>query len=330
MVAIIAYTLSGMQRLILLLLIFIAQIASADPNFGLGPLGIPNQFPLSAIHQSLTPDSAIIIESGQWEFGANAFWSNTFIRDESYLIDVESVELRPTIRFGVTDGVDIRLTLPVLWRGGGTLDSPIRHWHSALGLPRGHRDSVKNNQFQILGTNSDGTNFSIRDDSTALGNLEIAPRYSIYRDESSVVTLISSISLPSTSSSYAHDSVDLLLGGIGDFKSGAWIWHSGVSGIYFSDALQDNIEYAKFHGEGYIGAEYPLTEKLSVLANVFASSKFIQSINTFPRYAVYFDFGVKAKLGGYVAGFGVRENPGPHDSTTDVSFALTLSTVVGQ
>lgn len=68
---------------------------------------------------------------------------------ECILLDGETARLRYAYRRGLGAGWDAGFELSWLDRGGGFLDSWIRSWHDAFGLPTGERDLAADGQYRF-------------------------------------------------------------------------------------------------------------------------------------------------------------------------------------
>ena len=84
-------------------------------------------------------------------------WSNEFFlrstARENLTLDSESQRLALRYRAGIAPlwgrALEWSLELPLLFTGGGVLDSGIENWHSTFGLPNSNRDDVPQDRYRI-------------------------------------------------------------------------------------------------------------------------------------------------------------------------------------
>jgi Protein of unknown function (DUF3187) len=130
-----------------------AAPARAQDNFGLGPLSVRNQFPVTLPYLTYTPDEPATLHSGQVQLRYQFELTNTFINTQSPLannppvlqaplpnpittanfpatgyglyIDVESQRHVLRLDYGLTDSLQAGLEMAWVSFGGGFLDNHI-------------------------------------------------------------------------------------------------------------------------------------------------------------------------------------------------------------
>ncbi len=131
-------------RLPLLLAALFAGPAAADAPFVLGSF---NQAALARFAPLPTPQA----DSTGSGFRVAIDWANEFVTDqnggEALLLDAESLRLGLGARIASGDWL-FGAELPLLFTGGGMLDSSIENWHDAFGLPNGNRGQQPRDQYQ--------------------------------------------------------------------------------------------------------------------------------------------------------------------------------------
>lgn len=291
-----------------------------------GPIPLRNQFPLTAAHLSLMPESAFVVEKGRLQASFGGAWSNTFILKDAYEVDAESVELRPRGEVGIGEGTQLSIELPFVWMGGGVLDDAIDGWHAFWGFPRGHRGDRASDEFLISGVTDKLSGFGLNEAGLRMGNPMLGLKTVIARGAESQAALISEVSLPKMTSGYAHQGVDVSIGAVLSTLHPWGALHYGGALVAYSSESYSGIPVTPLHGEFFASAERPVSTKVSLLATLLGASKTITSIAEFPDYSLYLDLGVRGRLSDtcwLVAA--LRENPAPHNGTTDVSFFSSLS-----
>jgi len=133
---------------------FQAHPAWAVDNFGLGPLSIRNQFPVTLSFLTYTPDAPLTLPPDAFRFRYQYALTNTFINTQSPLarnppvidagvarggltaqnfppqgyglyLDMESARHLFRLAYGLTDSLELELELAWVGLGGGFMDSNI-------------------------------------------------------------------------------------------------------------------------------------------------------------------------------------------------------------
>jgi len=310
----------------LLLLLCESLHAEGYTNYGFGPPELRNQYSLHNLHLSLAPTSPRVLEEGASRLKLNVAWTNDFIDEATYIVDSENRMLVIGFDYGLTRNLELGLDIPVVWRGGGVLDSFIDSWHQTFGLPRGGRTSVADNQHNISGSNTDGSSFDLESTGTRLGNIEIGARYLLTEGSESLPawSLQMRGSLPTVSSGFGHQGFDLSTAVLGSKRLGKSVLYLGAAHLYYSDTRVSNVSFRKHHLEGFLGLEHAIHRSVALYLGFYGSSR-ILNVADHPDYALYLDMGGKIKVGNnsYLELL-VRENPAPQDGTSDVTFFAGL------
>ncbi len=287
-----------------------------------------DQSPLAQIHTRFVPDSPAVLEAGQTSFRSSFAWSNTLNRHhDGYWIDAETRELRLHAEHTPVERLQLGASLPLYWRGGGVLDSPISSWHRFWGLPEGPRDDsgVEDNRYDISGENEDDSSFNLPADGLEAGDLRLAAKYlfSDGNEKLPALSLTGSLSVPTGAQLYGQNGVDASAGLLAAKRFSDWIIYAGGGYSYFSDDEQSGITFTGHSANGFIGAEYEVSTHLSVICALSGGTSLVESIRMFPDYETYLDTGLKYQLtDGYEVELLIRENPAPSRGTTDFTFAF--------
>jgi len=295
-------------------------------NYGFGPPGLRNQYPLSVLHLSLAPASPRILEEGAYRIKLNTAWTNDFIAEPEYTVDAESRMLVLGFDYGVAPNFELGIDIPILWRGGGVLDSFIDSWHRAFGLPRGSRDLVANNQYEISGSNTDGSTFDLESSGTRLGNIELGARYLLSEGSKTLPAWSLQMvgSLPTASSGFGHQGLDISTGILGSKRWGKSVAYLGLAHLYYSDTKVDGVRFERHHLQGFLGLEYLIHRSVALYLGLYGSSRILR-VADHPAYALYLDMGGKIRIAddSYLELL-LRENPAPGEGTSDVTFYAGL------
>lgn len=96
---------------------------------------------------------ASVLPAGAVESGVTLDWSNEFFMRsnarEDLTLDGETQRVALRYKRGLGRGLEWSLELPLLFSGGGVLDSPIENWHSAFGLPNSNRNDAPRNRYRL-------------------------------------------------------------------------------------------------------------------------------------------------------------------------------------
>ena len=217
------------------------------------------------------------------------------------------------------------MELPFFWRGGGRLDSLIDDWHRIWGFPRGERSKVRDNDFDISGLRSDGQSFSLKDAGGSFGNPVIGLKVHLYETQKDLLSGLFEYSAPRLGG-YGHEGSEALIGLIGSQRLGSYGFHQGISLNLREVGAYEGINFQRVHGEGFLSIERWVLESLSFCSSIYLGSKTITGITGYPEFFSYLDVGLSLRIANK-NNFSIllRENPFPHDGTSDVTFFSSWS-----
>ena len=142
------------------------------------PFAVSNFSPLVKIHGLPAPRSAKAIAKGSLRGHIQASLSNNFTKslskEQSVLLDGESLNADLAIDYGIGDGAEISILIPYSSHSGGNLDGFIENWHSFFDLPDGGRNLVQKNRLSYQVKKNGREAFSLGPNRTAaLGDISI-------------------------------------------------------------------------------------------------------------------------------------------------------------
>ena len=305
--------------------------ASADElesaEFLASPPESANQQPLELMHRTFVPTGPFALHSGSLAFSLDGAWANTVNRRKSsYLFDAETRMLRPSLRIGVVEGVELQLDQPLLWRGGGFTDPLIDGWHQSFGMPRGPRQFVPDDTLTLEGDTRDGGQYSENRGGLGLSDGLLGTRIELLRNARSVLSTQLSASIPTGRSSYGQSASDLTAALLGSYKfSDLWIF-AGAGYSYLSDPWEKQLLFRRQQVRGFVGASYFLNDHLVAYLGVNGGGAFLSNIERFPDYQIYLDAALRRRFGEKsFLSLLVRENPAPSQGTTDIEIQLGYS-----
>lgn len=306
-------------------------MAEKVENWDRGPIELEDQFPLAMLHSNFIAASPAVLEKGSFRLRSSFAWTNTVNRTGTdFLIDAEVRSQSLSVAYSPIDNFEVVATLPIVWRGGGVLDSFIYDWHDFFGLPQGPRNDpdIENDNFEIVGINDDGSGFSLTRSGTYLGDLQIGGKFLISEGTDSLPAwaLTASLQLPTGAKTYGQDSIDIVTGVLASKRWGWFTAYSGLGYTFIGDQETENLHFNRHRISGFTHFEARVWKKISFLVGLHASSSLIKDVRRFPNYQLYLDTGGKIELSdSLMLELLVRENPDPAEGTADVTFLVGIS-----
>lgn len=172
--------------------------------------------PLAISYGAPRSTSPAHLASGQWQWqlGLNVANSLHIEQQAKYgeILEVDSETSRYDLRleYGLNDDWDIRLELPFVDLGAGSLDGFIDDFHQALGFPEGARPSRPEDQLNIRYQRGGQTLINTRQSDSGLGDASIAFVRSLETDYEDSLSYGVKLKLPS-GSALSTDTHDLAL-----------------------------------------------------------------------------------------------------------------------
>ena len=314
------------KLLSLILIGFVLSPLKAIADCGGALVTFRNQYPLSTMHNLFTPDYACIPKQGMGKLKAQFSASNTldFEEEGGFLIDTETRNFELGFEHALSPGISAGFILPFHWRGKGITDSLIDNWHQKLGFPRGDRDEIDDQQFSLIGKYKDGATFDVKQRGHGFGTASLFSKI-IIPNEYLTLSLKPSLGLPTASTGYGHDGVDLGLALLGSSEQGPGIFHMGLGYDYLTDEQTEGLKFKPNIFSGFVGYELIVTSNFSAYFGLYLSSELLKSVVKYPDYVVYYDTALSYQfdgLGRVLVGF--REDPSTK-GTTDISGFLEYS-----
>jgi len=314
------------MKQLLLFLVLLPLTAGAE-EWSRGPIALANNYPLSLIHASFSPGSTEILDPGEIQLGSSFVWSNTQnYRSGSYSVDAEQRVLNLRVDLGISEDWQLSLALPLIWRGGGVLDSPIDAWHRFFGFPRGGRNETPTDRYQIRGKDQSGDVWNLENSGLKLGNLSLTPKVLIYPGSECWPELSAefAISLPTGSdASVTHNNIDLGVTLRSSKSFGDFALYFSTGYFRYLDTSTDGLEFRSDNYALSFQGEYAFSKAFALSLGPVLYSDLVGNVPRFPEYSLYLDLGARYVVSENWALEGlIRENPAPRKGTTDVIFLL--------
>lgn len=326
-------------RHLALLLALLATPAAHGPTSAAevsrGPVELRDGQVLAQPRLTLPALSPFTTRPGAWALQLSSLWSNSFSwtqdvsgeapGDRRFLIDGETLALDLQVRRGLGPNLDAGIRVPLLGRGGGTLDGFIDWWHRVAHTPDGDRPRFLTDAFRVEGITTDRTRFSWSDRTgSGLGDVELVARYRI-RDGASrspSAALVGRVSLPTGTGPFQGGGI----GGGGQLVADVPLSRSfdlyGGLGLTAQDpGPVDGVLYAPLRAAGFLAVEWRPWRRFSLVAETNAASRLVEYIDSYPgthwlvNVTGRLDLGTRTRLD-----VGLTENIWSQLTTTD--FAL--------
>jgi hypothetical protein len=276
---------------------------------------------------------------GRWSLNVSGLWANSFSwtqdvpgetpEDRRFLIDGEALVLDATVRRGLGRNVDVGLRLPLLWRGGGTLDAFIDWWHRVFNVPDADRPLFLGNAFRVQGQTKEGATFAWDDSpGVGLGDLEGEARWLLVEAGRAgpSVALVGRVSVPTGTGPFEGHGVgaggQLVVGiPLGD----GFDAHTGVGVTAQDGGPIRGVRYSPTRAHGFVALEWRPGRRLSVVAETNAASRLVENVDSYPglhwivNVTARIDIGDRARLD-----LGFTENLKSQLTTTDFALYVGL------
>ena len=192
---------------------FYTDVARAD----FSPFQTRDQNPYNLIHGQPLPVNAQIAKPDQplWNTGFTV--TNTLniesTSSNSIYLDYESYQINASLQYALNRHWSLKMDLPVIYKGGGFLDSAINNWHEFFNLPQADRPNVANDLYQIKRVDNNMTVNDIQSSATRIGDIQLALANEFYKRPDTTISAWAGLKLPTGNSEQltGNDAVDASL-----------------------------------------------------------------------------------------------------------------------
>ena len=164
------------------------------------PFETRDQNLFNLIHGQALPTNAHLNKKSQSLWSSSLVITNTINiesnTDENIYLDYEAYRYTLSYQYGLSDKWNLKLDVPLIYQGGGVFDSAIDSWHEFWGLPRANRPFVEHNQYDIQYAYQSQTAVNLNEESTSLGDIQLAIARSLIESGSTTMSLWASLKLP--------------------------------------------------------------------------------------------------------------------------------------
>lgn len=197
---------------------------------------------------------------------------------ESLVIDGELWRLEMNLRYGVREGFELGLSVPLLTHRGGIMDGPIWEWHELFGLSNNRRRPFEHNRLRYTYVRDGERVIDVRNRTGGLGDVALTAGWRLWRDSGArrVIGVQAAVKLPTGDEDRLLGSgttdLSLIVSGADAATLGNWrtrlTWRAGFlrpGGGGLLDAQRR--DWAPLAGAGL---ERPVTDSISLKAQLDA------------------------------------------------------------
>lgn len=310
----------------------LAQPWSRSRAVGLGPLQLRPQSPTTLLRYAPTPLPPVTLRRGEWMVGSVVNWDNYFAYSpERYILDAEAVGLTLGASIGVTERLDVSLSLPVSYRGGGVLDGFIEGFERSIGVPNEERRLRPRDEYLVRVVGPDGEVLERSGDDAGWGleDANLAIRWQLMPGSETRPALLAGlgVKIPTgrRSSLRSAGGVDLATGlSIGQ-KLGRFHLYGTAAVIRYDRVEIAGVSFHRTQWSLLAGVEYRLSPRTSWLVQWALVSGAAMDFGAFSASTNEVTLGFKRLLGpDLMFEMSVLENLFVFDNSPDVGFHLGL------
>lgn len=299
--------------------------SALDPSgnlSGRGLLEIRDPFPLAVLHLQLPINTLERIEESQGKFEVNFSWANTFVLNDTLLVDAETYRLELSGWYALRNDFYIGAGIPILARGGGILDPLVKGFHGAFNLTSGGRESRPTNGYEI--TIQDGGDRRSLDSGTGLGDFALKSHWNVNPGDAwlPAVSLDGILSLPTSMAGFGSSGLDLGIS-LSLYKKVLRSCHLyAVLGLtYLTDPKTQGLTYQKVGNQGVAGIEFSLTRSFSLFFQAMSFSPLLEHPPLLNKVRNYVAAGFKWEFAdGCELELSLLENLSPFTNSADIAF----------
>lgn len=261
-------------------LAFLPAALHAQVSESLGPLRSGEGSPVQRLAFTPIMDGAELLSDGALSFELRNGVSNIFEQDSSanhlLFVDMERLLTSVVVRYGLTERVELGVSVTLETTGGGVLDGPVSGMHNALGLGNGDRGAFPENSYRQVLERSDGlTVLEARPRTLALDEVRLTGRWraATSADGRSVLSLRGDLRVPRNHNLAAEEGADGALAALGRLGLGErWHLHGMLGASYHrvDPALGDVLNSGGWFAT--LGAERSLGSSLAALVQLGTQS----------------------------------------------------------
>lgn len=228
----------------------------------LTPFSVRNLSPTALVHGLAIAESSKILapgeKMGQFSFDlVNNATTNQSL-NETIILDGETYIGTLSLRYGLSERMQVGLDLPYIHHSAGFLDSFISDWHDFFGLPNGDRNKLPDDQLSYF-YKDEKEEFNVYREEGGFGDLRANLVYELFAEKNISCAMQFSIKAPTgnaeklTGSEAWDTSVALMTQYEDSLSSGSYSVWAGVAGNYLGNGkvLEDRVKH--WVANGWLG-----------------------------------------------------------------------------
>ena len=199
------------------------------------PLASRNQFPVSLLFVSLAPDKASSLANGRTALEIRFDYSNIIsgqdFENESVFLDLEYLRTEVELNHGLPKRMELGVSIPFYIYYGGFLDPFVGGFHNLFGLPNFLRGQTENGQTRYELTTNGGTPFLGDESLTAVGDMTVHFKKTLFEKDLYAVAVRSDLKLPTGNPETLSGSgaTDLGIGAAFDRITDRWAFYTNAN-----------------------------------------------------------------------------------------------------
>ena len=218
----------------------------------LTPLSVRNLSPTALVHGLAIAESSKVLSPGE-KMGKFSFdlVNNATLNqssNETIILDGETYIGTLSIRYGLTERIQVGFDLPYIHHSGGFLDSLISDWHDFFGLPNGDRNDFPDDQLNYF-YKDEKERFNVQSEKGGFGDLRANLVYELFSGKKASYAIQFSIKAPTgnagklTGSEAWDTSLALMTQYEDRIFSGSYSVWAGIAGNYLGNGkvLEDSV-----------------------------------------------------------------------------------------
>jgi len=235
------------------------------------PFETRDQNIFNLIHGQAMPTNARLNKKSQGLWSSSLAITNTLNiesgTNEGIYLDYEAYRFNFSYQYGLNDKWNLKLDVPLIYQSGGAFDSSIDKWHQFIGLPRGKRPFVENNQYNIQYANQSQMLVELNEASSTLGDMQIAIARSLIENNSTTMSLWANLKLPTGSEN------KLTSNGATDFSawlalnqqlSENWVMNLNTGAVILGADSYKNIPLSDYALYGHVMLGWLVTDNINL------------------------------------------------------------------
>jgi len=247
------------------------------------PFETRDQNLFNLIHGQALPTSARLNKKSQGRWSSSLAITNTIniesTANESIYLDYEAYRFNFSYQYGLNDNWNLKFDVPLIYQSGGVFDSAIDEWHGFFGLPDGKRPFIERNQYGVQYSYQSQTLVDLNESSSTLGDIQIAVARSLIANQSTTMSLWSSLKL-------ATGNEDKLTGsGATDFSawlavnqrlSENWVMNLNTGAVILGASDYKNIPLSDYALYGHIMLGWAVSENINLKVQLQGHSSYYE------------------------------------------------------